>query len=79
MKNKLVTFFILFFCGVGFGAAGMVLPPTGIIHSSVLILVGQIFILCASIYGYEIHFDINKGKFDAGHKKENEEDDEDQD
>ena len=69
MKGRLITFFILFFCGIGFGIAGMVIPPHGVIDSSVLILVAQIFILAASVYGFEIHLDIKEGKFDAGKKK----------
>ena len=69
-KNKVITFFILFFIGVAFGGWGMILPPEGIIDGSVLILIAQIFILAASVYGFEIHFDLKEGKFDAGQKKD---------
>ena len=60
-RTKVITFFILFFCGVGFGAWGMLLPPQGVIDGSVLILIAQVFILAASIWGFEVHFDI-KGR-----------------
>lgn len=72
-KTKILTFFILFFCGIAFGAWGMLLPPEGIIDGSVLIFIAQIFILAASIWGFEVHFDIKEGKFDAGHKRRQEE------
>lgn len=71
-KAKLITFFILFFIGVAFGSWGMFLPPQGVIDGSVLILIAQIFILAASVYGFEIHFDIKEGKFDAGQKNDSE-------
>ena len=65
-KLKILVFIFLFLCGVAFGAWGMMIPPNGVIDSSVLILIAQIFILAASVYGFEIHFDIKEGKFDAG-------------
>ena len=64
--SKIIVFLILFFVGVGFGIMGCLLPPTGVIDNSILILIAQIFILAASVYGFEIHFDIKQGKFDAG-------------
>lgn len=69
-KYKITIFIFLFLCGVGFGVWGMFIPPGGVIDSSVLILIAQIFVLAASIYGFEIHFDIKEGKFDAGKKEE---------
>lgn len=67
-KHKIPVFIFLFLCGVGFGSWGMLVPPNGVIDNSVLILIAQIFILAASVYGFEIHFDIKEGKFDAGKK-----------
>ena len=64
--SKIIVFLILFFVGVGFGLLGCLLPATGIIDNSILILIAQIFILAASVYGFEVHFDIKEGKFDAG-------------
>lgn len=69
-KNKIPIFIFLFLVGVGFGIWGMLLPPNGVIDGSVLILIAQIFVLAASVYGFEVHFDIKEGKFDAGHKIE---------
>ena len=54
----------------------MVLPPNGVIDGSVLILIAQIFVLAASVYGFEVHFDIKEGKFDAGHSEEEHKQDE---
>ena len=67
-KHKILVFIFLFLCGLAFGAWGMVLPPNGVIDGSVLILIAQIFVLAASVYGFEVHFDIKEGKFDAGEK-----------
>ena len=67
-KHKIPVFIFLFLVGVGFGVWGMVLPPNGVIDGSVLILIAQIFVLAASVYGFEVHFDIKEGKFDAGEK-----------
>ena len=75
-KHKIPVFIFLFLCGLAFGAWGMVLPPNGVIDGSVLILIAQIFVLAASVYGFEVHFDIKEGKFDAGESKEEHKQDE---
>ena len=67
-KHKILVFIFLFLCGLAFAAWGMIIPPGGVIDSSVLILIAQIFVLAASVYGFEVHFDIKEGKFDAGEK-----------
>ena len=67
-KHKILVFIFFFFCGLAFGAWGMIVPPNGVIDGSVLILIAQIFVLAASVYGFEVHFDIKEGKFDAGEK-----------
>ena len=66
--HKILVFIFLFLCGLAFGAWGMIVPPNGVIDGSVLILIAQIFVLAASVYGFEVHFDIKEGKFDAGEK-----------
>ncbi len=66
-KHKIPVFIFLFLVGVGFGIWGMILPPGGIIDGSVLILIAQIFVLAASVYGFEVHFDLKEGQFHAGH------------
>lgn len=67
-KPKILVFIFLFLCGLAFGAWGMIIPPNGVIDGSILILISQIFVLAASVYGFEVHFDIKEGKFDAGEK-----------
>lgn len=69
-KHKIPVFLFLFLIGVAFGAWGMMIPPNGVIDGSVLIFIAQIFVLAASVYGFEVHFDIKEGKFDAGQKKD---------
>lgn len=66
--TKIFMFLLLFFVGVGFGIWGMLTPPGGVIDGSVLLLIAQIFVLAASIYGFEIHFDLKQGQFHAGQK-----------
>ena len=70
-NHKIPVFLLLFLTGVGFGVWAMLTPPGGVIDSSVLILISQIFVLAASVYGFEVHLDIKEGKFDAGQKIEN--------
>ena len=67
-KHKILVFIFLFLCGLAFGAGGMIVPPNGVIDGSVVMLIAQIFVLAASVYGFEVHFDIKEGKFDAGEK-----------
>jgi len=67
-KSRIWIFLVLFFCGVGFGIWSMLIPPGGVISSSVLILIAQIFVLAAGVYGMEVHFDIKEGQFHAGQK-----------
>jgi len=68
-KSRVLIFLILFFCGVGFAAWSMCIPPGGVISSSVLIFVAQCFVLGAGVYGMEIHFDLKEGQFHAGQKE----------
>lgn len=67
-KHNILVFIFLFLCGLAFAAWGMIVPPGGVIDGSVLILIAQIFVLAASVYGFEVHFDIKEGRFDAGKK-----------
>ena len=49
MKQHLAT--ASFVCAVIFAMAGLCIPPTGVIHSSVLMLVAQLFVLTATLLG----------------------------
>lgn len=69
-KSRVLIFLILFFCGVGFAGWSMVIPPGGVISSSVLVFIAQVFVLAASVYGFEVHFDLKEGQFHAGHNNE---------
>ena len=53
---KDVTFFILVALGCAYGVGGMVTPPMGVIDGSVLIMVGQIFLLAAGIEGMGVFY-----------------------
>ena len=55
MKRKIA---ILAFCSaVAFAAAGLFLPPQGKIDSTVLMLVAQLLVLCATLLGVDSYFD----------------------
>ena len=69
-KTKVFIFLFLFIVGCIFAGWGMMMPPQGVIDGSVLIFVGQVFVLAAAVYGWEIHMDIKEGIFHAGHKQE---------
>ena len=45
--------------------AGLVIPPMGVIDSSVLILIAQILVFVASILGLRIKIDAQNGKVEA--------------
>ena len=64
-----VTFFIIFFTAVAFAIAGLVIEPPGEIHSSMLILIAQLLVLAAGVYGFSFSVDIQKGKVEAGKEK----------
>ena len=55
MKRKIA---LLSFCSaVAFAAAGLFLPPQGEIDSSVLMLVAQLLVLCATLLGVDSYYE----------------------
>ena len=65
IKNPNVKFYFLVLMGIGFGIAGMTLPPVGTIDWSVLILIGQLLILAAAVMGISVNFDLKNGQFSS--------------
>ena len=61
IKNPNTKFYFLVIMGIGFGVAGMTLPPVGTIDWSVLILIGQLLILAAAVMGISVNFDLKRG------------------
>ena len=39
-NSKIILSYLAFFAGIGFGIAGLVIPPAGYVSGSVLILIG---------------------------------------
>jgi len=72
IKNPNTKFYFLVICGIGFGIAGMVLPPIGKIDWSVLVMIGQLFILAATILGLDIKMNLKEGIFESGDVEEGE-------
>lgn len=66
IKNSTRKFYFLTISGIGFGVAGMCLPPIGTIDWSVLVMVGQLFILAAAIVGLDIKMNLKEGIFESG-------------
>lgn len=56
MKQRLAI--SSFICAIVFAVAGLCIPPTGVIHSSVLMLVAQLFVLTATLLGVDSYRDI---------------------
>ena len=59
--NPNFKFYFLVGAGIGFGIAGMILPPVGTIDWSVLLLIGQLLILAAAVMGISVNFDLKRG------------------
>ena len=59
--NPNFKFYFLVGAGIGFGVAGMALPPIGTIDWSVLLLIGQLLILAAAVMGISVNFDLKRG------------------
>ena len=55
MKKKISL--LSFSSAVAFAAAGLYLPPMGVIDSTVLMLVAQLLVLCATLLGVDSYFD----------------------
>lgn len=66
IKNPDKKFYFLVWAGIGFGIAGMILPPIGTIDWSILILIGQLFLLSAAVLGLEVKMNIKEGIFESG-------------
>ena len=64
-NSKIILSYLAFFAGIGFGIAGLVIPPAGYVSGSVLILIGQLFILSAGFIGLDVKFDLNNKYFHA--------------
>lgn len=66
--HKIILAYLSFVAGIGFGIAGLVVPPIGYIHSSVLILIAQLLVLCATLLGLNIKFDLERKFFQTRHE-----------
>ena len=51
-----------YLCAILFACAALVIPPKGVIDSSVLVLIAQLLILCATFLGVESYVDIIRRK-----------------
>jgi len=58
MKKKLSA--LSWVAAIGFAVAGLLMPPQGEIDGSVLILVAQLLVLCATFIGVDSYVNIIK-------------------
>lgn len=54
LKLKRILAVICTISSIGFGIAGFIVPPTGIISSSVLWFTAQLFVFAATLLGIDI-------------------------
>ena len=55
-KLKKALAVILTICSLGFGVAGFIVPPTGVISSSVLWFTAQLFVFAATLLGIDLEY-----------------------
>ena len=60
MKTKIAL--ASFVCAIGFGVAGLLIPPMGVIDGSVLIFVAQLLTLTATFLGIENYVNLIRRK-----------------
>lgn len=56
LKTKKILAICLTVASIGFGVAGFVVPPTGIISSSVLWFTAQLFVFAATLLGIDVEY-----------------------
>lgn len=56
MKLKKFIAVVLVISAIAFGIAGFIVPPTGVISSSVLWFTAQLFVFAATLLGIDIEF-----------------------
>ena len=63
-KTQLIVACLLVVLGAGLLIAGFIVPPVGIIDSSVLVAFGEILTFSGSLFGIDYHyrFKMNKDK-----------------
>lgn len=75
MKNtniKLIIAVLSFISAVCFGVAGLLLPPPGSIDGSVLILIAQMLVFCATLIGIQLKIDLANKYFSSSSSQINE-------
>lgn len=65
LNHKIILSYLAFFAGIGFGVAGLVIPPAGQLAGSVLILIGQLLVLSGTFVGLDVKFDLERKYFHA--------------
>jgi hypothetical protein len=69
INHKVILAYLSFFTGVGLAIAGIAIYPPGVIHGSVLIMVAQLLVLCATLLGLNVKFDLQNKYFHSHHNE----------
>ena len=56
MKLKKIISVVLVISAIAFGVAGFIVPPTGVISSSVLWFIAQCFLFAATLLGIDLEY-----------------------
>lgn len=66
MKKVDWKFLVLIIMGFAIAMVGLISPPLGVISNSVLIMVGEFFVLAGGVIGCVVHFDFKNLYFHIG-------------
>ncbi len=66
IDKKDVKFLVLVIMGFIIAMVGLISPPMGIISNSVLVMVGEFFVLAGGVIGCVVHFDFKNLYFHIG-------------
>ena len=63
LNRRLIVAVILTIVGSGLLIAGFIVPPLGIIDSSVLVAFGEVAVFAGSLFGIDLHYKMEFHKF----------------
>lgn len=56
IKTRTILAVCLAVAAIGFGVAGFIVPPVGVINSSVLWFIAQMFLFSATLLGIDVEY-----------------------
>ena len=73
IKTEIAAAIALVAVGAFLLIAGLLIPPMGVIHPSVLVAFGEVAVFAGSLFGIDLHYrmEFNKFKSDIGVDRDN--------